>query len=220
MKTTINQNWNFVVLLTLLSICLAGCASEPAKFWPEKSGRVLDYKTKETIKDVYVLALWEGVGGVAGPQTRCYHVESAKTDEKGEFTIPEFHEGFGDGFLGSRYVALYFYAPNYFEPKYSKSYEHNIFYLEKFMGTAEERFSFIAGGWPGCHDAGESRRNAYAFHKAIYEEAKSLAKSNEEKITVKWLRQIVAGTIDKSVYSLIDEELEKRVNEILKEQEK
>lgn len=220
MNKSVKHNLKFVVLLSLFSAILVGCASEPAKFWPEKSGRVLDYKTKEPMKDVHVLALWEGTGGVVGPQTRCYHVESAKTDEKGQFTIPVFFEGFGDGFLASRHIFLYFNAPNYFEPKYSQSYTDNIFYLEKFTGTPKEYFEFITtrGRGPSCHGAGESRRNTFIFHKAVYEEAKSLAKTKEEKQKVKWLRDVMASSIDANVVSLTGEKLEKRVEEILREQ--
>lgn len=220
MNKMLKQNLKIIVLFSLVGAFLTACAGSPPRYWPEKTGRVLDMKTKEPIRDVYVLALWEGTGGVVGPQTRCYHVESAKTDEKGEFTIHEFYESFGDGFLGSRYVALYFHASNYFEPKYSQSYTDNIFYLEKHTGTASERLTFIAGGWPGCYSAGESRRNAYTFQKAIYEEAKSLAKTKKELETVNRLREILASTIDDNIVSLIGEEKEKRVMEVLKEQEK
>ena len=211
------------MLLSFFGVFLTACAISAPHYWPEKTSRVLELGTNKPLKDVIVMARWKGNAGLAGSQSWCYHVESTKTNENGQFTIPGFFEGFDDSFLRRRFVYLSFYTSDHLKAKNQSIgpyYKHNDYYLEKFTGSHKERFKFITtrGRGPSCNGAGESRRNSFVFHKAIYEEAKSLAKTKEEKKTVKWLRDILASSIDANVVSLTGETLEKRVGEILREQ--
>lgn len=223
MNIMLKQKLKIVVLLSLFCIFLTACAISSPHYWPEKTSRVLELGTNKPLKDVYVLARWKGVTGIVGVRTVCYHVESTKTNEKGEFTIPSYTEGFGSVVRGSIYLS--FYSPKHKKAgnqKIDTYYKHNDYFIEKFTGTSKERFSFITGRGriPSCHEAGKSLRNTFAVNKAVYEEAKLLAKSKEEKKDLQWLRIIMASTIDENIVSLIGEEQEKRVDEVLREQEK
>ena len=73
MQITIKQNLRYLVLLSLLSISLAGCAIGLPKHWPEKKGVVLEAGTKKPLKDVFVVVRWRGVGGLVGVRSTCYH---------------------------------------------------------------------------------------------------------------------------------------------------
>lgn len=219
MNKVIKYKWVRLVFLSLLSISLASCAIGLPRHWPEKTSRVLDVHTKKPIKDVYLIVKWKGYGGWVGVRTICYHVESAKTNKKGEFIIPEFSESFTNGSLTSRHVSIYLYAPNYIESEYKKKsyYKHNDYLVEKFIGNRKERFSYIGNMARrlSCNDSSKSSRNAYVIYKAIYEEAKLLAITKEEKKKVKWLKFIAAASFDENIYKLTGEALDKKVNDIL-----
>lgn len=199
---------------------LVSCITSP-RHWPAKTNRVLELGSNKPLKNVLVVANWEGTAGFLGPHIFCYHVESTTTNEKGEFTIPSY-TSFET--MSSSSINLSFYSSKHKDAsgqKIGPYYKHHDYYLEKFTGTPKERFKYLTsrGRGPSCGDGEKSRRNAFPFHKVVYEEAKLLAKTKEEKSDVKWLRERMASTIDTSYRKFTGDEQEKRINEILKEYE-
>ena len=221
MNIKIKYKWVRYVFLSLLSVALTSCAIGLPRHWPAKIGQVLDTHTKKPIKDVYLVAKWTGYGGVVGVRTICYHVESSKTDDNGQFMIPEFYEGFGDASYDRRHAIIYLYAPGYIESKYHRSsyYKQKKYFLEKFIGTTKERFSYFThtARSQNCHDAGESNSNVFAAYKAIYNEAKLLAKTTEEKNDVNWLKILAASKVDRSYEKFTGHKRKNKINQIINE---
>ena len=222
MQIIIKQNLRYVLLLSLLSISLSGCTINAPKHWPEKKGVVLELGTKKPLKDVFVTFMWGGRGGIVGVRSVCYHMQVTKTNAKGEFTMPSYFEGFSG--LHRRHYSVFFNSRTHKEFKGTSVgivSEQKVFRLKPITGTREERFNYLTkrGRGPSCHSAGTSKRSAFPIHKMVYEEVKSLAKTKEEKEKVKWLREIMASSIDTSFRRFTGEEEEKRIDEILEEYE-
>lgn len=202
----------------LFCTALTGCSSAPVKYWPSKTAQVLDKDNNEPIADVYVVAKWKGRGMV---QSFCYHVETAKTDKDGYFTIPGTLDGPGKSFWSQRHVLVYFYKPGYTDAtKDGKSYySMNKVVIEKSKGTRKERFVFLSkhGARFSCRDAGSSKRNLYAAKKAIYREAKSLnPTSKEEMKSIYFMRLNLASLIDTSHQKYTGIQKEKKIEEIIR----
>ena len=223
MQMITKQNLKYIFLFSLLSISISGCSINAPKCWPEKKGVVLELGTKKPLKDVFVAFRWGGRGGLVGIRSVCYHMQVTKTNAKGEFTMPGYFEGFSS--LHRRDYIITFNSRTHKEFKNTRvgiTNEQKSFNLKPITGTREERFNYLikSGRGPSCDSGGKSNRSAFPIHKMVYEEAKSLAKTKKEKKDVQWLRIIMASTIDKHIVSLVGEEQEKRVDEILREQEK
>ncbi|MCW8899740.1 MAG: hypothetical protein OQK75_02085 [Gammaproteobacteria bacterium] len=224
MNKRILKNGFRLIFIACLSLGLSACAGGLPKYWPEKTSRVYDVSTNQPIQDVLVVATWHGTGGLEGARNDCYHLESARTNEKGEFTISEYSEGFSDALKTQKYIHLSFYKLNYKlnENLISNSYiQNDNYYLEKFTGSPKERFAYITGRGrgPSCSSGGDSKRKSFDFHKAVYEEAKSLAKTIKEKEDVQWLKERMASQIDTSYRKFTGDEKERKVDKIIKEYE-
>ena len=219
----LKQKLNIVVLLSLFSISISGCTINAPKHWPEKKGVVLELGTKKPLKDVFVTFMWEGRGGIVGVRSVCYHMQVTKTNEKGEFTMPSYFEGFSG--LHRRHYSVFFNSRTHKEFKGTSVgivSEQKAFSLKPITGTREERFNYLtkSGRGPSCHSAGESSRSAFPIHKMVYEEAKSLAKTKKEKNYVEYfIKRRMAYSLDETLYSLDDKEFEKRSEKIIKEYE-
>lgn len=220
-----HRNRIYFAFIIFISLGLTSCAGGLPRYWPEKTGRVLEYGTNKPLENVIVLARWQGVGGVAGPQDVCYQVETATTNSSGEFTLPGYNDGIGDSLLASRHISLSFYHSGYKTNRLrpgGKYYQTNDYYLDPFNGTTKERFEYftIMVRSSICSESGISRRNAFVYYKILYEEAKLLAKTKEEKNDVKWIREIMAASLDENIVTLTGGELEERIEQVLREHEK
>jgi len=226
MNKIIKYKWIHFVFLSLFSVVLTSCAIGLPRHWPEKTGRVLDVHTKKPVKDAYLIVKWKGYGGWVGIRTICYHVESSKTNENGQFVIPEFNENFTDGSLSSRHASIYLYAPNYIESEYRRSnhhYKQKTYFLEEFKGTRKKRLDFLSSG-VACRNAGSSKKKLLAANIAMYKEAKSLYEKNkslvpktkEEKKIFFFMKLRLASLIDDSHRKYTGIKKEKKIEEILK----
>lgn len=213
MSVSTLQKLRVVVLLTMLSISLASCATPPI-YWPEIKGVVLEAGTDKPLKAVFVTAWWTGQSGLAHIRTKCYRLQVTKTNEKGEFTMPGYLDGFS--LLHRRNMGLFFHSRTHKELRNitTGNYaEQKKYYLEPITGTREERFDYLTkrGRGPTCDEGGKSIRSTYPIHKMVYEEAKALAKTPKEIKKLKWFRSRMASSIDKSYGNFSRKEREKKL---------
>ncbi len=82
-----------IVVVFFWAMLLAGCGKAGLPF----SGQVIDAETGKPIEGVFVLAFWKGEVGLFDAQSICYHVETAVSDDEGQFHIPGW---MGDGLFG------------------------------------------------------------------------------------------------------------------------
>lgn len=182
----------------MLLIAFQSACGEMPKTWPEIRGQVLEYDTNKPIEGVHVVTKWKGGGGVVDYQSVCYHMEGAVTDKNGNFIIPTFNESLDAGMLTDKYMLYTIYKPGfevYTDPR--QAYRKNTdttWFMKKYEGNADERFSYFRELMPSliCSNAGVSKRNAYPLHRDVFYEAKKLAKTEEQRETVEWLRRIAA----------------------------
>jgi len=170
--------------LLLLSLLLGlsaftACATTPLQ---PVQGQVLEEGTNKPIANALVVGLWHGTvsHGFVDARTVCYHVETATTDESGRFALPptEKEYKYRDG---HHYTSTIAYKPGYQYARVQRT--KGVSYLQPFTGGREERFKYLERvfGSTGCGTSDGSDKNSIPFVKALYDEAKSLAQTPEEK---------------------------------------
>lgn len=172
-----------LVALSVATV-LAGCSV--GGVYPPKSGQVLDWGTKEPIPDTIVVATWHGgVPAVVEQQHRCYHVESATTDERGRFRIP-FHAE-GPKLLIDTYRQYSAYKAGYRvaideRRRHRSNYDRDgVLYLERDLRSRKTRLEQLLPLFDSyrCPDAGGSKRNFHALYLEFAKTAELLAETKE-----------------------------------------
>jgi hypothetical protein len=159
------------------------------------AGQVVDADTGQAIAGAHVAFIWvSGIipSGFTGHNSRdiCYHAAAAVTDEAGRFRIEPWRKWSTYNVYPMEPVALVYvrnYAPRqillhegFAEPPMDRPNER--FALKAFKGTVDERLDAMWGGVAnrGCMYGGESQKSLYPMLKAIYDEARSSAKSPDQ----------------------------------------
>ena len=179
------------LLLSLMLLPLTACGLSGGPF----EGQVLEANTNKPIPGAIVIARWQGsYDQLVDSQTVCYHVETATTDAGGYYKIPAWHEMtkgpfFSQGpWLIDAYKAGY---ETYWPPGFgsSEAYKKNVRYLAPFKGTREDRLEQLRrlNESTGCPDAGQSKENRLILQKALYDEARLLAVTLQDKGVVEIL---------------------------------
>ena len=181
----------------LFLLALASCGSMPHVLYGKRiAGQVVDAGTGQPIPGVHVAYVWESTvipRGFTGhnSQTICYHAAAAMTDATGHFQIEPWREWSTYGVEVADPNALV-YARDYqprqislhegpIEPPRERLHEH--YELKRFSGTVDERLDAMWGGIAnrGCMYGKASQKSLFPMLKAMYEEARSLASSEENK---------------------------------------
>lgn len=164
-------------LLTLFATGLPACARDFVLSSPLIEGQVIEQEIRTPIPGALVVVLWKGHLGWTG--TVCFHVETATTDEHGIYRVPAWEKPSPYGDIKSRYHQAFAYKPGY---EYVET-KDGTSYLKPFAGSRGERLEYLrrVNSATTCGSAGESKKNLLSFAKAIYEEARGLAISAEEK---------------------------------------
>ncbi len=140
-------------------------------------GRVLEQGIDAPIAETILVALWKG-DGFHG--TICFHVESTISDERGHYRIapPEITSPHRN-LLGQE-VYVIAHKAGYERAKESP---RGIKYLLRFDGDPSERLRYLKtlNLAVSCGAAGDSKKNLLPLQRAMYEEAKSLVSTNEDK---------------------------------------
>lgn len=184
---------------------LTACGDIPLRQWLSHRAQVIDVDTGKPLEGVIVLARWRGRKSMlVDTQGTCYHVETATTDKNGWFEIPSYNEGLGKMSISSKGNRFSFYREGYVF--YSKTEVFSLhakkIHMKKFKGTNAERFKFLSDFNASCHSSGDSEKNSYNIRKLIYEEAKLLAFSKEQKRLLEYL----LWSAEDSLYGVIEAE--------------
>lgn len=116
-----------LVLLWTLCILMASCTSLPRIYSGESiHGWVLDSKTKEPIKDVVVVEVWELEGGWHTDHTANIQIAETLTDKEGYYSFPEWGPTFTtDGTVSGSSPRLVFYKFGYEDIRLSNAISGN-----------------------------------------------------------------------------------------------
>ncbi len=142
-------------------------------------GQVVEQGTNNPISGAIVIARWHGTASLlVDSQTVCVHVESTVTDDQGRFHFSRWYQPPRRLVSGVQPTATA-YKPGY----EGKLFEEKIYHLKPFTGGRGERLRYLRrmSGAIGCGSSGESEKNLYLLRKAIYEEAKQIARTDFEK---------------------------------------
>lgn len=114
---TIKQSLSkFSVLFLMIStVALSGCTSFPRIYSGESiHGWVIDAKTKQPVKDVVVVEVWELQGGWHTDHTANIHIAETLTDEEGYYVFPDWGPKFTtEGVLSRASPFLTYYKFGY-----------------------------------------------------------------------------------------------------------
>jgi len=184
----------------LFLLALASCGSMPHVLYGKRiAGQVVDAGTGQPIPGVHVAYVWESTvipRGFTGhnSQTICYHAAAAMTDATGHFQIEPWREWSTYGVEVADPNALV-YARDYqprqislhegpIEPPRERLHEH--YELKRFSGTVDERMHSLFWNLAnrGCHNGKDSQKTLYPMLKEIHAEARSIARTDEERATV------------------------------------
>lgn len=167
-----------VLPLMLLAI-LPACVGPLTLSSPSIEGRVLEESSSTPIAGVIVVARWEGHIGYTG--TVCYHVETATSDPQGRFVIRGWQKlsPYGDAPRApTRRLLIDGYKQGYV---HANRQGDNV-YLEPFTGSRKERLQYLSRAAVSCSHEREIEINLLLLYRALYEEARSIAVTKEEKL--------------------------------------
>lgn len=186
------------ILLAPMTACaLSGKAIE---------GKVLEEGTNKPIPGAIVVARWQGhLATFAHGKTVCYHVLSTTTGENGNYRFPAWKKEVAEDWqknVRPEDVIIAAHKPGYRE---SERYEKNVQYLQPFTGGRGERLQYLDRviSSTSCGDK-STHQNLYRIHRAVYEEARAIAQTEEEKKQVerlKWIAEYSLVNLNKPTKS-------------------
>ena len=210
-------------ILVLLLLNATGCKEKKSPIMasetsaPYVQGQVLEEDSRKPIADAIVIGRWQEAISIfpADSQTACVHVETATTDAQGGYRMRTWN-GHEPTFIDS-YTFGYVRSDEFY--KTEKKMGKFVDKLERFKGTKEERLKKLVWTLSGtrCPSADKSYRNLYPMYKNIYEEGKSIAVAEEDWKTVKILRYEAARAAVKPDGNPTSDEMDRMINEFLKD---
>lgn len=179
----------FLWILVLLPLTACGLSGGPIE------GQVLEVGTRKPLPDAIVTVTWQGsYFQIAESRTQCYHVESATTDQQGRYKIPKWHESTKGPFFsaGPFWIEVYkagyeaYFPPGNFDR--TEDYKNNIRFLAVFKGTSGERLEQLKriNDVTTCFESKVSKKSL-TLQKAIYQEARNIAQTSQDKKVVEIL---------------------------------
>lgn len=166
-----------VFFLLLLFLPLWGCSLSGDVI----EGKVIDESTGKPMAGAIVVARWLGdvLAWPADSQTVCFHVLTATTDDDGNYRMPAWRKKseIGPVFDQQHYVNAYKFGYEFATRK-----PDNTVYLRPFSGTREERFEYLSRIAESCSHRQQIEINLLPLYKALYEEARTLAITRDEKL--------------------------------------
>jgi hypothetical protein len=188
------------VAATLVALAMpatATCTLFPHPLYGERiSGQVVDGETGKAIAGAHAAFVWDSPikpSGFTGHNARdiCYHAAATVTDEQGRFTIPSWKEWSRFDVDAHDPTAL-IYAPRYtarqiplaegdLRPPEVRPNER--YALRPFTGSVDQRLEVMWWGVAnhGCSYGGESQKSLFPMLKAMYEEARRIAVTEEQR---------------------------------------
>lgn len=168
-----------LAVVVLFALPLAACAATVSSKALE--GKVLEAGTDKPIAGAIVTVRWLGnVGGMGHGGSVCYHVETTTSDNRGLYSIPAWKKPSPYGDIAHRHPVHDAYKPGYVFVRVDKE----VIYLKSFAGTREERLTYLSRAARSCSDKKEIEINLLPLYKALFEEAKGIAVTRNDKLKV------------------------------------
>lgn len=173
-----------ITLALSLVLPLAACdlLGPPVISGKAVDGAALEENSIKPIAEAIIAARWVGdLPGIADSKTVCYHVLSTTSDEQGRFSFPAWEKDANEWQRKIKRGSVYLFA-------YKRGYAFvnttadNTVYLKPFQGTREERFTYLSHTAVSCSADREIEVNLLPLYKALYEEARALAETKEERL--------------------------------------
>lgn len=200
-----------VALVTFATALLPTAASGGAPhrlYGKHIAGQVVDSETGMPVAGAHVAFLWESTiipSGFTGHNSRtiCYHAAAAITDAQGRFDVPAWSE-WSTYDVENRDPNGLVYAPKYV-PRQIHLVEGTIkppierlsekYPIKTFSGPSDKRMQMLFWGLANrsCHYGKESQKSLYPMLKAIYGEARSVARTSDDDDTVRVIARLAAA---------------------------
>lgn len=149
----------------------------------------------------------------------CFHAETATTNKEGRYSIPFWAAG-PKLIMNQRAEVVIYYKAGYKTSTYveeivrydgsirkvnvsRRDREKGLFYLERDDRPVSRRIKYLSHQSSGCGGSDGSLKNIYVLDKAVYEEAKRIAKTKDDFKWVKRFRESAAysALYDKNIQS-------------------
>jgi hypothetical protein len=186
-----------LVFAALMMAATAAATVFPHRLYGKRiAGQVIDAVTGQPVAGAHVAFLWEsGIipSGFTGHNSRdiCYHAAAVVTDQQGRFEIAPWKE-WSTYDVEVHEPAGLIYAPRYaptqislregkLKPPVERPNER--YELRAFSGTVDERLDAMWWGFAnrGCSYGGASQRSLFPMLKAMYEEARQIATTEQQR---------------------------------------
>jgi len=167
---------------------LASCALSGGAI----KGKLLEQGTNKPIPGGIVLVRWYGhvsSGSIfVEARTLCYHVETSTTDEQGRYQTKAWRQPQKKDYtVKFDYIGVQGFKRGYQLP-YGKPQVEGKTYLVPFNGTRKERLENLKlQARAGCEGPKDNLKKLIPLYRALYEEAKSIAITTDDKEIVKSL---------------------------------
>lgn len=183
-----------LLTLALIFMVCVGCdlLGEPILKGDAIDGKVVEESSGKPIPDAIVLAYWKGfLPGWGHGKNVCYHVLSTTTDNAGIFHFPPWRERVEDWRKRIKDKETYTIA-------YKSGYEwsqllshEGLTYLRPFAGSRGAQMEYLRRVLraTNCASAGISAKNLHLLYRALYEDAKKIAVTKDDKEFVEILAQ-------------------------------
>lgn len=182
-------------------------------------GRVVEAESRKPIEGAIVVVRWEGyVSALVDSQSVCVHVQTTTTDKDGRYKFPAWNKPDKRGPVKEIRPDITVYKTGYQWPDKILG-KANEYYLTPAKGTSAEKLKFferIVRSF-GCGAAGRSGKNKYNLYKTLYNDAKPLIKTEEDKKTLAWLKWVAAKAWVATDERITSDERKKLINEHFKE---
>jgi hypothetical protein len=127
------------------------------------------------------MAMWNAsAAAVTESRSVCYHFAIAKTNERGEYSLPEYSWNFWP-FYTNRYRTKEYYFAGY-DTAPNEDLSAAVVKMRRDKGTVEQRLqSFVHQRYANCTSEAERKEKLVPLFQSQYEEAQQIATTPTEK---------------------------------------
>lgn len=151
------------------------------------SGQVLDAETGKPLHGVFVMAMWNAsAAAVTESRSVCYHFAIAKTNERGEYSLPEYSWNFWP-FYTNRYRTKEYYLAGY-DTAPNEELSATVVKMRRFTGSSLVRLeSLLHNRYVNCLQGQDRQPQLVPLYRAQAEEAQRIASTAAEQMLAKSL---------------------------------
>lgn len=180
-------------------------------------GVITDAETGQPIEGAIVAVEWVGtVSMIVDAQTRCYWVESAVTDEKGEYKLSRWWNLKRWVPLSDRFIDIKAYKSGYHHGRNPRIDVFDVA-MQKNTDPYDKRFAELKQLVPAvsCQSSRNGEQPLYPFYKAMADDAAKYATTYDQRKDVLWLQRAAARKLVVVDEDMSGEEYDAQVRKIL-----